>query len=50
MGMKPDQSKFLGPSVGLQLDESPVVAAGFDPDDFSSHKESKIEHDIVDVC
>ena len=30
MGMKPDQSKFLGHSVGLQLDESPVVAAGFD--------------------
>ena len=30
MGMVPDQSKFLGPSVGLQLDESPVVAAGFD--------------------
>ena len=30
MGMKPDQSKFLGHSVGLQLDESPVVAKGFD--------------------
>ena len=30
MGMVPDQSKFLGHSVGLQLDESPVVAAGFD--------------------
>ena len=30
MGMKPDQSKFLGHSVGLQLDESPVVASGFD--------------------
>ena len=30
MGMKPDQSRFLGHSVGLQLDESPVVAAGFD--------------------
>ena len=30
MGMEPDQSKFLGHSVGLQLDESPVVAAGFD--------------------
>ncbi|CAI8318976.1 MAG: Xaa-Pro dipeptidase [Candidatus Poseidoniaceae archaeon] len=30
MGMRPDQSKFLGHSVGLQLDESPVVAAGFD--------------------
>ena len=30
MGMQPDQSKFLGHSVGLQLDESPVVATGFD--------------------
>ena len=30
MEMQPDQSKFLGHSVGLQLDESPVVAAGFD--------------------
>lgn len=30
MGMVPDQSKFLGHSVGLQLDESPVVAEGFD--------------------
>ena len=30
MGMAPDQSKFLGHSVGLQLDESPVVAEGFD--------------------
>ena len=30
MGMAPDQSRFLGHSVGLQLDESPVVAAGFD--------------------
>ena len=30
MGMSPDQSKFLGHSVGLQLDESPVVAKGFD--------------------
>ena len=29
MGMAPDQSRFLGHSVGLQLDESPVVAAGF---------------------
>ena len=30
MGLNPDQSKFLGHSVGLQLDESPVVAKGFD--------------------
>ena len=30
MGKQPNQSKFLGHSVGLQLDESPVVAAGFD--------------------
>lgn len=30
MGMAPDQSRFLGHSVGLQLDESPVVAQGFD--------------------
>ena len=30
MGMTPDQSRFLGHSIGLQLDESPVVAAGFD--------------------
>ncbi|HIF45317.1 MAG TPA: M24 family metallopeptidase [Candidatus Poseidoniales archaeon] len=30
MGMAADQSRFLGHSVGLQLDESPVVAAGFD--------------------
>ena len=30
MGLPPDQSKFLGHSVGLQLDESPVVAKGFD--------------------
>ena len=30
MGMNPDQSMFLGHSVGLQLDESPVVAKGFD--------------------
>ena len=30
MGMQPDQSRFLGHSVGLQLDETPVVAVGFD--------------------
>ncbi|MDA8550576.1 M24 family metallopeptidase [Candidatus Poseidoniales archaeon] len=30
MGMAPDQSRFLGHSVGLQLDESPVVAKGFE--------------------
>ena len=30
MGMAPDQSRFLGHSVGLQLDESPVIAEGFD--------------------
>jgi len=30
MGLAPDQSRFLGHSVGLQLDESPVVAKGFD--------------------
>jgi Xaa-Pro aminopeptidase len=30
MGMKPDQSRFLGHSLGLELDESPVVAASFD--------------------
>jgi len=30
MGQAPDQSRFLGHSVGLQLDEAPVVAAGFD--------------------
>ena len=30
MGMAPDQSRFLGHSVGLQLDETPVVAEGFD--------------------
>ena len=29
MGMPPDQSKFLGHGVGLELDESPVVASGF---------------------
>ncbi len=30
MGMGPDQSSFLGHSVGLELDETPVVARGFD--------------------
>ena len=30
MGIYPDQSSFLGHSVGLELDETPVVAAGFD--------------------
>lgn len=30
MGMHPDQSSFLGHSVGLELDETPVVAKGFD--------------------
>ena len=30
MGMHPDQSNFLGHSVGLELDETPVVAVGFD--------------------
>ena len=30
MGMRPDQAKFLGHSVGLELDETPVVAEGFD--------------------
>ena len=30
MGMQPDQSSFLGHSVGLELDETPVVATGFD--------------------
>lgn len=30
MGATPDQSRFLGHSIGLQLDETPVVAAGFD--------------------
>ena len=30
MGVPPNQAKFLGHSVGLELDESPVVAKGFD--------------------
>ncbi len=30
MGMHPNQSSFLGHSVGLELDETPVVALGFD--------------------
>ena len=30
MGMPPDQTRFLSHAVGLELDESPVVAAGFD--------------------
>ena len=30
MGMGPDQACFLGHSIGLELDETPVVAAGFD--------------------
>ena len=30
MGMPPDQAKFLGHSIGLELDETPVVARGFD--------------------
>ncbi|MDP6639970.1 MAG: M24 family metallopeptidase [Candidatus Poseidoniaceae archaeon] len=30
MGMQPEQAQFLGHSLGLELDESPVVAAGFD--------------------
>ncbi len=30
MGMQPNQAKFLGHSVGLELDETPVVAEGFD--------------------
>ncbi len=29
MGMKPEQASFLGHSVGLELDETPVVASGF---------------------
>ena len=30
MGMQPDQARFLGHSVGLELDETPVIARGFD--------------------
>lgn len=30
MGMFPDKSNFLGHSVGLELDETPVIANGFD--------------------
>jgi Xaa-Pro aminopeptidase len=30
MGMPPDQARFLGHSVGLELDETPVIARGFD--------------------
>jgi Xaa-Pro aminopeptidase len=30
MGMLPDKSYFLGHSVGLELDETPVIAKGFD--------------------
>ena len=30
MGSPPDQARFLGHSVGLELDETPVVAEGFD--------------------
>ncbi len=30
MGMPPEQARFLGHSIGLELDETPVVAAGFD--------------------
>jgi Xaa-Pro aminopeptidase len=30
MGMKPNQAKFVGHSVGLELDETPVIAKGFD--------------------
>ena len=29
MGMGDDQARFLGHSVGLELDETPVVAKGF---------------------
>jgi len=30
MGIRPEQANFLGHSVGLELDETPVVANGFD--------------------
>ena len=30
MGQGADQARFLGHSIGLELDETPVVAAGFD--------------------
>ena len=30
MGMKPEQARFLGHSIGLELDETPVIAKGFD--------------------
>jgi len=30
MGIRPEQASFLGHSVGLELDETPVVANGFD--------------------
>ena len=30
MGISPNQASFLGHSVGLELDETPVVARGFD--------------------
>ena len=29
MGVSPEQASFLGHSVGLELDETPVVAEGF---------------------
>jgi len=30
MGISPNQAKFIGHSVGLELDETPVIAQGFD--------------------
>ena len=30
MGMPPEQARFLGHSVGLELDETPVIAKGFE--------------------